>query len=109
MPDAQIPAAIARDAEVTTAIANHAAAADPHPGYLTPAEGNAAYEVIGAVAAHAAAADPHAGYQKESERAIANGYASLGADGKVPAAQLPAVSGDLATQGDAIAYAIALG
>jgi hypothetical protein len=30
-----------------TAIAAHAAAADPHPGYLTPAEGNAAYAPIG--------------------------------------------------------------
>ena len=51
------------------------------------------YEVSGAVAAHAGAADPHTGYQKESEKAQANGYASLGADGKVPAAQLPAPGG----------------
>ncbi len=87
--DARIPAAIARDTEVTTAVTahegaanphptyetsaeaqakvdTHAAAADPHPGYLTPVEGNAAYEVIGAVGTHAAAADPHAGYRLES-------------------------------------------
>lgn len=32
----------------------HVGAADPHPGYLTSAEGNAAYEPAGAVAAHAA-------------------------------------------------------
>ena len=31
--DADIPASIARDAEVTTEIATHAAAADPHTGY----------------------------------------------------------------------------
>ena len=32
--DADIPAAIARDAEVTTAVSDHAAAADPHTGYV---------------------------------------------------------------------------
>lgn len=32
--DADIPAGIARDAEVTTAVSDHAAAADPHTGYL---------------------------------------------------------------------------
>jgi len=41
--DADIPAGIARDSEVTAAIGAHEAAADPHPGYLTAAEGNAAY------------------------------------------------------------------
>jgi len=30
---------------------DHKNAADPHPGYLTPAEGNAAYDAIGAAAA----------------------------------------------------------
>lgn len=37
---------------------------------------------------HAGAADPHTGYQKESEKGQANGYASLGAGGLVPIAQL---------------------
>lgn len=55
---------------------------------------DASYEAAGAVAAHAAAADPHAGYQRESEKGVANGYASLGADGKVPSAQLPASGSD---------------
>lgn len=50
-------------------------------------------EVTGAVSAHEAAGDPHTGYQRESEKAQPNGYASLGADGKVPAAQLPASGG----------------
>jgi hypothetical protein len=48
----------------------HVAAVDPHPGYLTPAEGNAAYDAIGAaaaaVSAHEAASDPHTGYRLES-------------------------------------------
>ena len=112
---------LATTAFVTTAVANHAAASDPHPGYLTPAEGNAAYEALGAVAAHAAAADPHTGYQKESEKGVANGYASLDSGGFVPDAQIPsAITRDselgpaiaaagFATTGDAIAYAIALG
>ena len=55
---------------------------------------DASYEAVGSVATHAAAADPHTGYQKESEKATANGYASLGADGKVPAGQLPAAGSD---------------
>lgn len=43
-----------------------------------------------AVTVHEGASDPHAQYQKESEKGAANGYAGLGSDGKVPAAQLPA-------------------
>lgn len=46
----------------------------------------------GSVADHVAAEDPHTQYQKESEKGLANGYASLGADGKVPASQLPATT-----------------
>lgn len=50
------------------------------------------YEPIGEaaaeVAAHAAATDPHTGYQREAEKGAANGYASLGAGGLVPIAQL---------------------
>jgi hypothetical protein len=46
--DSQIPASIARDAEVTAAIAAHVGLADPHPTYLTAAEGNAAYAPLGA-------------------------------------------------------------
>jgi hypothetical protein len=48
VPIGSIPAAIATDAEVTAAIAAHAALADPHPTYLTVAEGNAAYAPLGA-------------------------------------------------------------
>jgi hypothetical protein len=47
-----IPAAIARDTEVTSAISTHAAAVDPHPGYLTAAEGNAAYAAAVDTAGH---------------------------------------------------------
>lgn len=36
--DADIPATIARDSEVTSAIATHEAAGDPHPVYMTQAE-----------------------------------------------------------------------
>ncbi len=60
--DTDIPASIARDTEVSaaqaaaeaaaaSALSAHVAASDPHPGYLTPAEGNAAYDAIGAAAA----------------------------------------------------------
>ena len=47
-------------------------------------------EVTAAVAAHEAAADPHTVYQKESEKGAVNGYASLDAGGTVPDAQIPA-------------------
>jgi hypothetical protein len=68
-------------------------AADPQ----TPAAHTHDYEPSGAaaatVAAHEGESDPHTQYQKESEKGAANGYASLGADGKVPSSQLPASSG----------------
>jgi hypothetical protein len=77
---------------------DHAARhATGQPDILTPAAIGASssghghvgvYELAGAVAAHEAAADPHAGYQKETEKGQANGYASLGAGGQVPMAQL---------------------
>ncbi len=41
--DADIPAAIARDSEVTAAINAHTAAADPHAQYLVQSEGDARY------------------------------------------------------------------
>jgi hypothetical protein len=41
--DADIPGAITRDAETTAAVAAHAAATDPHPVYLTQAEGDGRY------------------------------------------------------------------
>ena len=77
--DADIPAAIARDSEVTAAVAAHVAATDPHPVYLTQVEGDGRYrqttvaltdtdipaaiardsEVTAAVAAHVVVADLH--------------------------------------------------
>lgn len=45
-------------------------------------------EVTAAVAAHVALSDPHTQYQKESEKDAANGYASLDAGTLVPAAEL---------------------
>ena len=63
--DAIIPAAIARDTEVTAAIT-----------------------------AHEALADPHLGYQKESEKGAASGYAALDAGTKVPTAQLGGAGAD---------------
>lgn len=96
-----LPSALATETEATTiantAVTNHSAAADPHPGYLTPAEGNVAYapnshthdpsapaphshaeadlpstlatdtEVATAVSNHAAAADPHPNYLTAAE------------------------------------------
>lgn len=45
--DGDIPASIARDSEVTSAIAAHEGGANPHPTYLTQAEGDAAYAATG--------------------------------------------------------------
>jgi len=63
---------------------------DPrYPHTLGGATGAAAGAAAGAaVAGHVAATDPHTGYQKEAEKGIASGYASLGADGLVPQDQL---------------------
>jgi hypothetical protein len=62
--DGDLPATIARDSEITTAVTTH--------------EG---------------AADPHTGYQRESEKGQASGYASLDGSTKVPFAQLPSGTG----------------
>jgi len=61
--DSDVPATIARDTEVATAVDDHAALADPHTGY-----------------------------QKESEKAVANGYASLDASAMVPVTQIRSVN-----------------
>ena len=57
---------------------DHEAAANPHAVYALDTD----------LTTHAGAADPHTGYQRESEKAAANGYASLGADTLVPQDQL---------------------
>jgi hypothetical protein len=78
-------------------IAAHEAEADPHPGYLTPAEGDAAYSAIGhghtasaisdfstaadarvaaGITAHEAASDPHPGYLTPAEGDAAYAAAS---------------------------------
>jgi hypothetical protein len=62
--------------------------ADP-AGSATAALNDAYSYTDGQLSGHEGAADPHTGYQKESEKAAANGYASLDATGKVPASQLP--------------------
>ncbi len=47
----------------------------------------------GVVSTHEAASDPHTGYQKESEKGVASGYASLDSGILVPIAQLPVGTG----------------
>lgn len=53
------------------AVAAHTALADPHPQYLTPVEGNAAYDALGAataaVSAHESDTTPHAFVQNMSK------------------------------------------
>jgi len=79
-------------AEGATLISVHEAAADPHPGYVTTAEGAAL------ISAHEAASNPHPTYLTQTEgdglyvplsqRAAANGVATLDASAKVPNSQL---------------------
>lgn len=85
--DADLPATIARDSEVTSAISAHAAAGDPHSGYATDTD----------LTNHAGAADPHTGYQQESEKNAANGYAGLDAATLVPRARLGTGTADTTT------------
>jgi hypothetical protein len=75
------PHAIADVANLQTTLNGKAAIGHNH---------DSSYEILGAVAAHVAAADAHVGYQKESEKGVANGYASLGPGGLVPIAQIAA-------------------
>ena len=105
--DADIPASIARDTEVTTAVSDHVALADPHTQYQKESEKGSANgyasldgsgtvpdaqipatiardtEITTAITNHEAAADPHTGYQKESEKDAASGYAGLDANSRV--------------------------
>jgi hypothetical protein len=72
IPDAQIPASIARDSELPD-LAAHVAAADPHPGYrlesVAIATGDLAFDPAtqAELDAHAAAADPHPGYVLDAD------------------------------------------
>jgi hypothetical protein len=90
--DANKPVSTAQAAAIASAVSAHEAAPDPHPGYLTPAEGNAAYEPAGAaasaVAAHVAAADPHPGYLTPAEGNAA--YEPQGAAASAVAAHVAA-------------------
>lgn len=57
----------------SSAVGAHVAAPDPHPQYLTPAEGNAAYDALGAassaIVTHVLHADPHAQYALDTDLA----------------------------------------
>lgn len=66
---------------------SHTHAISDTTGLQTALDGKAAAAVV---TDHVALADPHTQYQRESEKAAANGYASLDANTLVPAAQLPA-------------------
>lgn len=77
--DADLPASIARDAEVASAVSTHAAAGDPHPGYATD----------GDLSAHAAAGDPHPVYLTSAEGTAAfaaSGHGHVLVDADIPAA-----------------------
>lgn len=87
VPDANIPAAIARDSEVAAAVA--VAATTAARGTVKVDNNSAGDPVALTSAGHGAAADPHTQYQKESEKGAASGYASLDAATKVPIAELP--------------------
>lgn len=72
--------------DASSVIAAHVADSDPHPQYLTAAEGNAAYDSIGsasaAVATHEGLSDPHPQYLTPAEGSAA--FDALGsADSKV--------------------------
>jgi hypothetical protein len=116
VPDAQIPAAIARDSELHAQLhasahlsgGNDAIFAETVPTTAafgdTAAQGADATKVAkllhrhgmpaNPVTAHEAAGDPHTGYQRESEKGAASGYASLDAGTLVPFAQLGSGSAD---------------
>jgi hypothetical protein len=61
---------------------------------LTTGDPHTQYALDTDLSGHEGAADPHPGYQKESEKGSANGYASLGADAKVPTAEMGGAGAD---------------
>ena len=65
VPLSQLPPAIATDAELAASLSAHVSAGDPHPQYLTAAEGATADAA--AIAAHLAAGDPHPQYLTPAE------------------------------------------
>jgi hypothetical protein len=80
------------------AVTAHAAAADPHAGYLTAAEGSATYDALGdaaaAVAGHAGLSDPHPGYLTPAEGAAA--FDTVGAAASAAAAAAADLAGHAA-------------
>ncbi|MEG4807926.1 hypothetical protein QUA82_09875 [Microcoleus sp. F8-D3] len=95
--DSDIPESIARDTEVTAAINSHKAETDPHPIYLTQAEGDGRYrqnsaaitdaelpstiardtEVTAAINSHKAETDPHPIYLTQAEGDARYGTSAL--------------------------------
>lgn len=65
VPLSQLPPAIATDAELAASLFAHVSVPDPHPQYITAAEGDTA--IAAAVAAHKAEADPHPGYATDAD------------------------------------------
>ena len=65
VPLSQLPPAIATDAELAASLSAHVSAPDPHPQYLTAAEGDAA--TTAAINAHKVDADPHPGYALDAD------------------------------------------
>lgn len=49
-----------------------------------------AADITSAISTHVGTSDPHTQYQRESEKGVASGYASLDGSGVVPDAQIPA-------------------
>jgi len=101
--DADIPATIARDAEVTSSIATHAAAADPHTDYLRESAGGVigsgdaqsmynatTAQLLGILSGTAAAPDTSANPLLKVTRTVAVADANLTGDG---VEQLAAIQG----------------
>jgi hypothetical protein len=94
-------------------VGEHEGASNPHPQYLTPAEGDALYEALGAAAsllvAHEAAGDPHPQYLTQVEGDTF--YEPLGTASALMAAHLAAAdphSGYLTPAEASAAYAALL-
>jgi hypothetical protein len=114
VPDAQLPAGLARDTEVTAAIAAHSAAADPHgdrsysdtalalhAADTTAVHGIADTSVLEVVSGSQAKADAARDAAKAysdatfiplAQRGAAAGVATLDGGGKVPTSQLPSLA-----------------
>lgn len=100
-----LPAGSASAAAALAAISAHEASADPHPQYLTAAEGDAAYDASGAAAAVQLSVDTHAA-RTDNPHAVTAAQVGLGSVNNTADAAKPVSTAQAAADAAVQAFAI---